>query len=113
MKVNAIYTLPIWYKPDKYSISHDGVVNLGEQTTECFYHALEENYKLEEWIIDTIWEGDYENDDLIGKRLAFLLDLRNRDFNTYNQMSNEKTLIYSLQNERPEIYKAYLKYSGE
>ena len=113
MKVDAIYTLPEWYDPDKYLISHDGVIDLGEQTTEWFYHSLEEGYKLDEWVIDNIWEGDYENDDLIGKRLAFLLGLREKDFNTYNQMSNEKTLIYSLQNERPEIYKAYLKYSGE
>ena len=113
MKVEAIYTLPNWYNPDKYLISHDGVVDLGEQSIEWYQNSAQEGYKLDEWIVDNIWEGDYKNDDLIGKRLAFLLDLRSRDFRSYQPMSNEKDLIYQLQNKRPEIYKSYLKYLKE
>lgn len=111
MKVREIYTLPKWYDPDRYGISHDGVFDLSEQPIEWFENSFKENIKLEDWIIEKVWEGDFENDDLIGKRLAFLLELRDRDFELYRPMANEKDLIYSLQNQRPEIFKSYLKYS--
>ena len=110
MKTKIIYNLPTWYDPDKYLVSEDGIINVGAQSEIHYKHSQEQSMKLDDWIVENIWDGDYEDYDAIGKRLAFLLDLRAENFERYRPMSAEKYLIYDLQNMHPEIYTAYRKY---
>jgi hypothetical protein len=111
MKTTMIYTLPKWYT-EKTFPKTDCCINMSDITIEDIQGIFESVHKLEEWIIENVWDEEINNYDAIGKRLAFLLDLKEKNFRTYRPMSVEKEFIYELQNEHPEIYNAYRKYEN-
>jgi hypothetical protein len=111
MKTTMIYTLPKQFIEDTLPTTDCGCIAMDKLTTEDIFGSFERYRKFYEWVVENVWEGDDENYDAIGMRLAFLLNLRDEDFEKYRPMADEKEFIYSLQNEYPEISTAYNTYS--
>jgi hypothetical protein len=112
MKTTMIYTLPKWYTDTEVKETECGCIKMSDLTVDDIQGMFEASHKLDAWVVDAVWDGEIDNYDAIGLRLAFLLYLRDEDFEAYRPMSSEKQFIYDLGNEHPEIYRAYKRYEN-
>ena len=108
-----IYTPPEWYTEKLSPQSEDCCISMDDIDPEDVFMSLDKMRKFEEWVIENVWDGNSDDSEAIGARLAFLLELREHNFDKYRPMSDEKEFIYELQNDRPEIYDFYLKWEKQ